>query len=154
MTGGRIMGATVAVLAGHGLLYAGLTGLMAVGPLAALGGGWRTMVAGVAALALAAALALLGAPAMKRAALERVAGHPTPWRDAMRGLRRGRVALVLMAGCLLTWGVVAPDHGLGALGRKAAGITDYWHPASAFLTAAAAVAATRLLHPGRGGELA
>ncbi|MEL6481882.1 MAG: hypothetical protein AAFQ75_10560, partial [Pseudomonadota bacterium] len=72
MTGGRILGATSALLAGHGLLYAGLAGLGALGPLAPLGGGWAVLAAGLAALGLAAALVLLAAPALKRAALERV----------------------------------------------------------------------------------
>ncbi|MEO1275437.1 MAG: hypothetical protein AAFV96_08605, partial [Pseudomonadota bacterium] len=123
-----------------------------LGPLAPLGGGWAVLAAGLAALGLAAALVLLAAPALKRAALERVAGHPGPWRDAMRALRRGRAALVLLAGCLLTWGVVAPDNGLSALGKRAAAASEYWQAASAFLAAGAALASTQLLHPSRGEE--
>ncbi|MEL6768242.1 MAG: hypothetical protein AAFP17_13755 [Pseudomonadota bacterium] len=152
MTGGRILGATSALLAGHGLLYAGLAALGAMGPLALLGGGWAGVAVGLAALGLAAALVLRAAPALKRGALARVAGHPGPWRDAMRGLRRGRAALVLLAGCLLTWGVVAPESGLSALGKRAAGPAAYWQAASAFLAAGAALASTQLLHPSRSEE--
>ncbi|MEM7497811.1 MAG: hypothetical protein AAF371_07435 [Pseudomonadota bacterium] len=152
MTGGRILGATVALLTGHGLLFVGLAGLGGMGPLTRLvGDGWTGLAAAVLAVALAGALALVAAPTLKRAALARVAGHPSPWRHAMRALRRGRTALVVLAGCLLTWGVVAPDNGLGALGRRSAGIAEYWQAVAAFLTAGAALAATRLLHPSHGG---